>query len=171
MPCSPWLHRAPRATFNGNQFVTGTLTQLQPFTGGRGIPTELLRFQREDAAKTEDFSVHIKLDPTDRLRFNFEVQHIKSDRTEDGFISAMQTYTDVFIDNQRQHAACSVPANRARAIRRPAISMIRHETFYWFLLDNQVKNEGELTSMRFDAEYDVSDEGFFKKARFRCALG
>jgi hypothetical protein len=87
------------ATFNGNQFATGTLTQLQPFTGGRGIPTELLRFQREDKAKTEDLSLQLRLEPTDRLRFNVEVQHLKSDKTEDGFISAMQTYTDLFIDN------------------------------------------------------------------------
>lgn len=158
------------ATFNGNQFATGTLTQLQPFTGGRGIPTELLRFQREDAAKTEDFSVHIKLDPTDRLRFNFEAQHIKSDRTEDGFISAMQTYTDVFIDNTGntplvQFLEPGTPNSPASYFNNPA------RTFYWFLIDNQVKNEGDLTSLRFDAEYDVSEEGFFKKARFGARWG
>ena len=45
------------------------------------------------------------------------------------------------------------------------------KTFYWFLIDNQVKNEGELTSMRADAEYDVSDDGFFKKARFGARWG
>ncbi len=57
----PVLAPGTTPTFNGNQFATGTLTQLQPFTGGRGIPTELLRFQREDAAKTEDYSAQIKL--------------------------------------------------------------------------------------------------------------
>jgi TonB-dependent receptor len=158
------------ATFNGNQFATGTLTQLQPFTGGRGIPTELLRFQREDAAKTEDISVQLKLTPTDRLRFNVEVQKIKSDRTEDGFISAMQTYTDVFIDNtgstpQVQFLEPGTAGSPASYFNDPA------RTFFWFLLDNQVKNEGELTSMRFDGEYDVSEEGFFKKARFGARWG
>lgn len=158
------------ATFNGNQFATGTLTQLQPFTGGRGIPTELLRFQREDAAKTEDISVQLKLTPTDRLRFNVEVQKITSDRTEDGFISAMQTYTDVFIDNtgstpQVQFLQPGTAGSPASYFNDPA------RTFFWFLLDNQVKNEGELTSMRFDGEYDVSEEGFFKKARFGARWG
>lgn len=158
------------ATFNGNQFATGTLTQLQPFTGGRGIPTELLRFQREDAAMTEDYSVNIKLDPTDRLRFNIEAQHIKSDRTEDGFISAMQTYTDVFIDNTGntpivQFLEPGTANSPSSYFNNPA------RTFYWFLLDNQVKNEGDLTTLRFDAEYDVSDEGFFKKARFGARWG
>jgi TonB-dependent receptor len=163
---------APGTTpvFEGNQFVSGTLTQLQPFTGGRGIPTELLRFQREDTAKTEDFSVHLKLDPTDRLRFNFEVQHIKSDRTEDGFISAMQTYTDVRIDNsgstpQVEFLQPGLSTSPASYFNDPT------RTFYWFLLDNQVKNDGDLTSMRADAEYDISDEGFFKKARFGARWG
>jgi TonB-dependent receptor len=166
----PVLAPGTTATYDGNQFISGTLTQLQPFTGGRGIPTELLRFQREDTAKTEDFSVHLKLDPTDRLRFNFEVQHIKSDRTEDGFISAMQTYTDVRIDNSGstplveflQPGSTTSPASY---FNDPA------RTFYWFLLDNQVKNDGDLTSMRADAEYDISDEGFFKKARFGARWG
>ncbi len=151
--------------FDGNQFVSGSLTQFQPFNGGRGIPTELLRFQREDEAKTEDFSIDIDLAPTDRLRFNFEVQHINSDRTEDGFISAMQTYTDLFIDNSGetplvQFLEPGTDSSPASYFNDPA------RTFYWFLLDNQVANEGDLTSLRADMEYDLSDDGFFKQARF-----
>ena len=166
----PVLAPGTTATYDGNQFISGTLTQLQPFTGGRGIPTELLRFQREDTAKTEDFSVHIKLDPTDRLRFNFEVQHIKSDRTEDGFISAMQTYTDLRIDNsgstpQVEFLQPGSTTSPSAYFNDPT------KTFYWFLIDNQVKNEGDLTTMRADAEYDVSEEGFFKKARFGARWG
>jgi TonB-dependent receptor len=163
---------APGTTpvFAGNQFISGTLTQLQPFTGGRGIPTELLRFQREDTAMTEDLSIHIKLNPSDRLRFNVEVQHIKSDRTEDGFISAMQTYTDLVIDNGGntpivQFLQPGTTGSPTSYFNDPS------RTFYWFLIDNQVKNDGELTSMRFDGEYDVSDDGFFKKARFGARWG
>ncbi len=163
---------APGTTANiaGGQFVSGTLTQLQPFTGGRGIPTELLRFQREDTAKTEDFSLQFKLNPSDRLRFNFEVQHIRSDRTEDGFISAMQTYTDLRIDNGGvtpivQFLEPGTANSPASYFNDPS------RTFYWFLIDNQVRNDGALTSMRADAEYDVSDQGFFRKARFGARWG
>ncbi len=166
----PILVPGTTATFDGNQFVSGTLTQRQPFNGGFGIPTELLRFQREDTAKTEDFSAHIKLNPTDKLRFNFEVQHIKSDRTEDGFISAMQTYTDLRIDNSGetpqveflQPGSTTSPSSYFNDPTR---------TFYWFLIDNQVKNEGDLTTMRADVEYDISEEGFFKNARFGARWG
>ena len=158
---------APGTTpvFQGNQFISGTLTQVQPFTGGRGLPTELLRFQREDEAMTEDYSAQLKLNPTDRLRLNFEVQHVRSDRTENGFISAMQTYTDVAIDNGGdtplvqflQPGGTTSPSSYFNDPSR---------TFYWFLIDNQVANEGKMTTAKFDADYDVSDDGFFKKARF-----
>lgn len=157
---------APGTTpvFDGNQFVRGTLTQVQPFTGGRGIPTELLRFQREDTASTEDLSLRVQFDPNERLRLNFELQSIKSDRTEDGFISAMQTYSDVFIDNSGdtpqvqflQPGSTNSPASYFNDPTR---------TFYWFLIDNQVKNEGDLTSVRMDADWEIGD-GFLKRARF-----
>ncbi len=39
-------------------------------------------------------------------------------------------------------------------------------TLFWFLLDNQVRNEGELYSLKGDVEYDISDDGFFQTARF-----
>ncbi|MEY4952013.1 MAG: hypothetical protein RL299_437 [Pseudomonadota bacterium] len=166
----PTIAPGTTPTFVGNQFVAGTLTQFQPFNGGRGIPTELLRFQREDSAMTEDYSLHLKLDPTDNLRFNFEVQHIRSDRTEAGFISAMQTYTDVRIDNsgntpQVEFLQPGQTTSPAGYFNDPS------RTFYWFLLDNQVRNDGELTTMRFDGEYDVSDEGFVKKFRFGARWG
>ena len=153
-------------TFDSNGvFQTGFLTQTQPFNGGFGIPTELLRFQREDEAKTEDFSIDIGLEPTDRLRFNVELQHIRSDRSEDGFISALQTYTDIFIDNtgdtpQVQFFEPTTMGDSAGFFNDPS------STFYWFLLDNQVRNEGDLTSMRADVEYDITDEGFLRTARF-----
>ncbi len=163
---------APGTTpvFAGRQFVSGTLTQLQPFTGGRGIPTELLRFQREDTARTEDISFQVKYDPTDRLSFNFELQRIESDRTEDGFISAMQTYTDVFIDNSGDTPLVRF-LQPGSANSPSAYFNDPSRTFYWFLIDNQVKNEGSLTSARLDGEYALSDTGFIRKIRFGARWG
>lgn len=161
----PTIAPGTTPTFIGNQFAAGTLTQLQPFTGGRGIPTELLRFQREDTAMTEDLSLDIDLELTDRLRLNFEGQYINSDRTEDGFISAMQTYTDVRIDNTGstplvEFLEPGTTGSPAGYFNDPA------KTFYWFLLDNQVHNEGDLYTLRGDAEYDVSDDGLLRAVRF-----
>jgi TonB-dependent receptor len=151
----------PIAFDSNGIFQSGRLTQQ----GGFGIPTELLRFQREDKAKTEDMSIAIELAPTDRLRFNIEVQHIKSDRSENGFIAAMQTYTDLNIDNSGetpvvQFLQPSTTGSPASYFNDPT------KTLYWFAIDNQVRNNGSLTSMRADVEYDISDDGFFKTAKF-----
>ncbi len=159
---------APGSTWTFNDagiFQTGTLTQAQPFTGGRGIPTEMLRFQRKDKASTEDFSIDIDLIPTDGLRINIEAQHINSDRTEDGFIAAMQTYSDIYIDNSGntpivQFLEPGTTNSPDSYFTDPTRSL------YWFLIDNQVANEGDLTSMKFDVDYDISETGFFKSARF-----
>ncbi len=158
---------APGTTpvFENGQFVKGTLTQVQPFNGGRGIPTELLRFQRKDKALTEDISANLKFNATDRLRFNVEGQHIRSNRTETGFIGATQTYTDLFIDNtgktpQVQFLQPGGTTSPAGYFTDPG------KTFYWFLLDNQVRNNGSLNSLRIDGDYDLSKDAFFKKVRF-----
>ncbi|APE27862.1 TonB-dependent receptor [Aurantiacibacter gangjinensis] len=139
---------------------TGTFTQ----NAGPGIPTENLRFQREDDATTEDFSVDVDLELTDRFRANFEGQVISSDRSEDGIILVTSTYSDIAIDN---------------SVETPQIQFLQpgtsgggdyftdpSRTFYWFNLDNQVENDGELYTLRGDFEYDLSDNGFLRGARF-----
>ncbi len=152
-------------TITNGIFQSGTLTQAQPFNGGHGIPTELLRFQREDEAFTQDISFDFNFNPTDRLRFNMELQYIDSGRTEAGQIGAMQTYTDLFLDNTGetpivQFYEPNTTTSDAAYFNDDA------KTFYWFLLDNQVDNEADLYSMKADVEYDISETGFFRTARF-----
>ncbi|MBB3033845.1 TonB-dependent receptor [Alteriqipengyuania lutimaris] len=149
-------------TFDENGiFESGTLTQ------GGGIPTEALRFQREDEAKTEDFSFDLNVNPSDRLGINMEVQHIRSDRQENGLIGAMQTSSDIFLDNSGnvpivQFLQPGTSESPASYFSDP------DQSYYWFLIDNQVRNEGELWSMRADVDYDIADggESFFRTARF-----
>ncbi|TNE60792.1 MAG: TonB-dependent receptor [Sphingomonadales bacterium] len=154
-------------TFDDNGvFQTGTLTQTlgdSGFSPWGGLPLELLHFQRETEATTEDFSFDVDWNVTDRLRVNFEAQHIESDLRQDGIIGVMASFADVRIDNSGSTpqvefiAPAGAPAD---LYSNPAY------TYYWFLLDSKARNDGELDSYRFDAEYDISDEGFFKSARF-----
>ena len=39
-------------------------------------------------------------------------------------------------------------------------------TYYWFGLDSREKNDADLFSLKGDLEYDISDDGFFKTAKF-----
>ena len=149
--------------FNGNLAETFTLTQISGF-GVQGLPTENLRFQQRGEATTEDFSLDLDLSPTDRLSFNIELQHIRSTRESAGFIAAMQTFSEIFVDNsgdtpQIRFLQPGTTDSPSAYFTDPSLN------FYWFNIDNQEDNEGDLTSMRFDAEYDVGD-GFIKEARF-----
>ncbi|SMQ73378.1 TonB-dependent receptor [Altererythrobacter xiamenensis] len=154
-------------TFDENGvFQTGVLTQFGGDSGlspWGGLPTELLRFQRATDATTEDFSFDAQFEATDRLRFNFELQHIGSKLRQDSIIGVMNTFSDLRIDNTGNTPQVEFlePQGSPNNIFDDAAY-----TYYWFLLDSKARNEGELDSVRFDAEYDISDEGFFKRASF-----
>lgn len=149
-------------------FQKGILSQrigdayANPFGRG-GIPLELLRFQRGTDATTQDYSFDAKWEITDRLRVNFEAQRIESDLRQDSIIGVTSSWANIAIDATGKTpqvqflAPPGAPSDYFTSGRN---------TFYWFLLDSIARNEGQLDSLRGDVEYDISDEGFFKKARF-----
>ena len=147
-------------------FESGRLTQsnaggyASPFGG---IPMETLRFQRRAKAHTEDISLDIDFEATDRLRFNFEGQHISSNLKRDSIIGVMNTWADIDLDltGNTPQVQFLAPAGAPSDYFSSG-----YYTYYWFLLDSVERNDGQMDSLRLDAEYDISDEGFFKTARF-----
>lgn len=149
-------------------FQRGVLSQrigdayANPFGRG-GIPLETLRFQRDTDTTTEDFSIDIDWEASDRLRFNFEAQQINSELSRDSVIGAMNSWANIALDLTGSTpqveflAPPGAPANYFTS---------GNNTYYWFLLDSIERNEGELKSLKGDVEYDISDTGFFKSARF-----
>jgi len=149
-------------------FQRGILSQrigdayANPFGRG-GIPLETLRFQRETESTTEDFSFDIDWEVTDRLRLNFEAQWIDADLRQDSVIGAMNSWADVSLDltGSTPQVEFLAPAGA------PSDYFSSGEnTYYWFLLDSLAQNDAELETYRADVEYDISDDGFFKSARF-----
>ena len=153
---------------NNGIFQRGVLSQrigdayANPFGRG-GIPLELLRFERETRASTKDISIDIDWSITDRFRVNFEAQHIASDLGQDSIIGTMNTWANIDLDMSGKLpqvqflAPPGAPTDYFTSGRN---------TYYWFLLDSIARNEGALDTLRFDGEYDISDEGFFKKVKF-----
>ena len=149
-------------------FQRGILSQrigdayANPFGRG-GIPFETLRFERDTLATTQDFSFDIDWSITDRFRVNFEAQRIESDLRQDAIIGTMNSWANIAIDNTGRTpqvqflAPPGSPSDYFTSGRN---------TYFWFLLDSVARNEGQLDSLRFDAEYDISDDGFFKQAKF-----
>lgn len=149
-------------------FQRGILSQrigdayANPFGRG-GIPMETLRFQRDTGAETEDFSFDIDWEITDRFRLNFEAQSIKSDLFRNSVIGVMNSWANIDLDLTGKTPQVSFLAPPGA----PTDYFTSGEnTYYWFLLDSLERNDGELDSYRVDAEYDISDDGFFRSARF-----
>ena len=162
---------APGSTWQFDEngvFQSGVLSQrvgdayANPFGRG-GIPMETLRFQRDSDASTKDVSFDIDWEITDRLRINLEYQSITSELDRDSVIGAMNSWADIALD-----LTGKTPQVEFRApTGAPADYFSSGEnTYYWFLLDSLEQNDGELESFRADLEYDISDTGFFKSARF-----
>lgn len=151
---------------NNGVFQSGVLTQAGAGFGFGGIPTEFLRFERATEAETEDFSIDIDYSATDRLRFNFEAQSITSDLQRSSIIGAMQSYSDISLDLTGDTPSVQfLPPSFTAGAPADAVTSDLYSLF-WFALDSEERNEGELDSVRLDGEYDLDEDGFFKSVRF-----
>ncbi|NQX93790.1 MAG: TonB-dependent receptor plug domain-containing protein, partial [Erythrobacter sp.] len=91
-------------TYDANGvFQSGILSQRQgdayanPFGRG-GLPLDALRFERALDTRTEDISLDIKWNISDRFRVNFEAQRITSDLSRDSVFGATSTWADIALD-------------------------------------------------------------------------
>lgn len=153
---------------NSGKFVSGILTQgagnayASPFGLG-GVPVDSLRFLRDTKSVTSDYSFDVKWNVSDRLRLKFEAQRVESDLRRDSVFGAMSTWADIGINlagNTPQIQFLAPPGAPADYFSSGFY------TYYWFGLDSREKNDGKMDTLRFDAEYDINDTGFFKKASF-----
>ena len=156
-------------TFDENgHFVSGILTQgvgnayANPYGRG-GISTDMLRFLRDTNSLTQDLSFDAKMNFTDRLRGNVEMQYVNSKLSRDSVFGAMSTWSDISIDLSK-----SIPQIEFLApVGSPSDYFTSgFYTYYWFGLDSREKNDGDMFTLAGDLEYDLSDDGFFKKATF-----
>ncbi len=174
--------QAPGSTWtfdNNGHFQTGVLTQ--PIIGGPrnveispygGIPVDSLRFLRNAESVTEDYSFDVQWNITDRFRINFEAQRISSDLSRDSVFGAMSTWADIAIDltGNVPNVEFLLPSGTSTYLT-PSTAPADYfssgfYTYYWFGLDSRELNDGDLDTLRLDFEYDISDDGFFKAARF-----
>ena len=178
-------------TFNNGSFVSGTLSQASgrglencvpgsidtpedPAYGSEGrclsqtgIPTETLRFQRKDRSVTEDLSLAVSFMPSDNLSLNFEAQYVDTDRDEDGFISAMATYSDIFVDvrGSTPDVQFMTPATTDGSTD-PNYFTNPDRLYHWFLIDNQILNEGDMATLRADLDYHFGEDSFIRDVKF-----
>lgn len=161
----------PGTTFTfdpDGRFVSGILTQgvgnayANPFGRG-GLSTDTLRFLRDTDSLTQDISFDAKMNFSDRLRGNIEMQYVDSKLSRDSVFGAMSTWSDIAIDlsGKTPQIEFLAPAGSPADYFTSGFY-----TYYWFGLDSREKNDGEMFTIASDLEYDLSDDGFFKRASF-----
>lgn len=147
------------------RFVNGILTQnvgnayANPFGRG-GIPTDSLRFLREANSVTQDISFDAQMNFTERFRGKVEMQSLRSNLRRDSVFGALSTWTDISVDLRG-----STPDIQFLApVGAPSDYFTSGlNNYYWFGLDSQEKNEGELYTLAGSLEYDLSEDGFFRR--------
>ena len=152
--------------FDGQgRFVSGILTQnpgdayANPFGRG-GIPMDSLRFLREANSVTQDISFDAKMNFTERFRGKVEMQSLRSNLSRDSVFGAMSTWADIAIDLRGNTPDIQFLA----PVGAPADYFTSGlNNYYWFGLDSREKNEGELFTLAGSLEYDLSEEGFFRR--------
>jgi TonB-dependent receptor len=147
--------------------VTEEFMLAQPCNVMSGMPTELLRFQRKDESLTEDVSLALSWNPSDKLSLNFEAQYMEAERSEDGIISATQTQADVFMDLRggTPDIEFRTPYT-SDGSTDPNYFTNPDRTYMWFLLDSQIENEADMTTLRADLDYYFGEDSFIREIKF-----
>ena len=153
---------------SSGQFVSGILTQnvgnayATPFGLG-GIPMDSLRFLRDTKSITQDLSFDADMEFTDRFRGSVEMQWVNSKLSRDSVFGAMSTWADIALDLSGDTPDVQFLA----PVGAPDDYFTSgYYSYYWFGLDSREKNDGDLFSLAGDFEYDISDDGFFRSAKF-----
>jgi TonB-dependent receptor len=174
-------------TFRNGSFESGVLSQVasrgedncqegslnppegldRPCNVQVGIPTETLRFQRQDDSVTEDVSLALSWTPSDKLTLNFEAQYLESERSEDGIIGAMGSYSDIYLDlrGETPDVQFRTPTTTDGSTD-PNYFTNPDRTYYSFLLDSQIENEADMTTLRADLDYYFGEDGFIREVKF-----
>jgi TonB-dependent receptor len=147
--------------------VTEEFMLAQPCNVMSGMPTEMLRFQRKDESVTEDVSLALSWMPNDNLSVNFEAQYMEAERSEDGIIGATQTQADVFMDlsGETPDIQFRTPYTTGGS-SDPSYFTNPDRTYMWFLLDSQIQNEADMTTLRADLDYYFGEDNFIREVKF-----
>ncbi|MEH3159906.1 MAG: TonB-dependent receptor [Sphingomonas taxi] len=159
----------PFAPATGQVFTNNTYDANGVFTNGTVVKPSggqynyfTNRFFKTNGA-TQDQSLNIKWDPTDRLHLNLDGQYVFSKSRDIDDIVDSTTFAGVAVDLRDGPALITpiTPAgqNVASYFANPANIFIRDA------FNNRTNSDGDEWAFRADAQYDVSDDSFLRKVR------
>ncbi len=105
---------------------------------------------------TEDFSLNLKWDISDRLRANFDVQHIHSEVQNFNASVNMNTYGDFTLDASGKYPIMTLNDVKPESVNLAAGGFTNaHNYNYYSASDHTEESEGNEDAMRADLQWDI----------------
>ncbi len=147
----------------------GQYGRLNNFQAG-GIFTTFSNRALTTEAQTDDYSLNFKVTPSDRLRFNFDGQYVKSKLNALDNIVDTGTWSNISLDTsgkipQVGFTIGDVPNYNGRTPSASEYFSNPDSIYFRDAFTDINENDGEEWAFRADAEYDLSDTGFLRRAR------
>lgn len=158
---------------------TGVITNtLRDWTGSRGANMSTLGIHQEDRSMTDDISLNMKWNPSDKWFINFDVHKTTARFNRDRLWAGARLFSDFSInpdlDNPEVQLVPRTDNNPFRpecvwgGCATPLSSELADpaNTFLMFAADEFQDNEGDMVAVKADVEYEFDDDSWFDSVKF-----
>ena len=155
----------------------------ESWAGAYGLGVGTLGIGKHENSTTEDISLNVKWNATERLYFEFDAQLTKADAdfTEvwGGGTFLANAFVQPDLDNPKVRfeidPRMGFNAGNTRQggtgnVPRPTSTMDPNGAFWLFAADSFREGTGDLTAFRIDSKFDISEDSWFKALRFGARL-
>ncbi|WP_109806206.1 TonB-dependent receptor [Sphingosinithalassobacter portus] len=105
---------------------------------------------------TQDASLNLKWDPTDRLHFRFDAQHVNSEVHNYNASVDMRTFADTYVDATGKYPTLTISPDSATNINLSPGGITNPNNYsYYSVSDHTEDSNGHEWAFRADVEYDV----------------
>lgn len=149
---------------------------LRDWTGAQGAPFTNLGIHQEDTSKTDDLSINFKWRPSDQWFVELDAHKTTAEFERSRLWGGSRFFSDFYfvpdIDNPRLQLVARPDSNiQSWAVQGgfgPQSNGANdpRDVFLLFSADEFAENEGELTAIRGDVEYDFMNDGWFESVKF-----
>ena len=120
--------------------------------GTRGTRYSTTARYSDSVNDTKDLALNFKWDPTDRLKLNFDIQHVEAVQTNYDIDGSMKTFANVNYDLTGDHPVFTVSdASSFNDLPGNISNPANYQAAY--IMDHVTDSEGQMDAARIDAAY------------------
>jgi iron complex outermembrane recepter protein len=154
-------------------------SQIDSWTGAYGLGVGTLGVGKKERATTEDISLNVKFNATEKLFLEFDAQLTKADADYVEVWGGGTFFADVFVDPDLESPTVEFRVNPATGLNQsntrdggtgrlplPTSTADPSNAFWLFASDSFREGTGDLKAFRADSRYEFDEDSWFKAVRF-----